>query len=265
MVDLFWLCSFTAERARRDHRRLVFVFGINNLEQLTQRVQDFLTPPTLTSIPTQIVPTSTPQPPLLTPTLFPTLPSPPTPRTAVAQSPPTNIAIQRPAFATNIMAWALISSDGYWQSLGSTLQGTVQEATDSFYMAQNITGANFSYDTTFSIINGTASAAAGVIFRSRTDPLQGSYMARISTANGGQINLVRFFPVRQYEQLAVATLPIFANTPYTLRVSANGADISIYLNDQLVLQANDATYLNGTVGLNVNGATAQFTSANLTN
>ncbi len=184
--------------------------------------------------------------------------------TADASAEQVHAALPASSLNSNLSGWTIRGDGGTWSAGNAGLVAGADRGVDSFYVAEN-NYADFNYEVTFTITAGAAPAAAGVIFRSQPDPLQGSYMVRVSAYSGGEISLTKFFPVRQYQQLARRNLPISLHSTYTLRVTAVGTQISIYLNGQLVLQSSDSSYQQGAVGLNVNSSTTLFTSANVEN
>jgi len=163
-------------------------------------------------------------------------------------------------FRSNLSSWTSRGDGGNWSNTSQGLSAFVDNHTDGFYVAQN-SYADFTYETTFVMTDGQSTASAGVIFRSHSDPLQGCYMVRVSTYNGGEISLVKFFPVRQYQQLDLTNLPIRLNTQYTIQIIAISTEITVYLNGQRVLHSYDSSFDEGMVGLNINSSATTFYSA----
>ena len=65
--------------------------------------------------------------------------------------------------------------------------------------------------------------------------------------------------------LTTTSAPVIAaNTWYTVRLSAVGSNLNAYLNGALILTAADATYPSGEIGLQTDGATAQFDDVTVT-
>ena len=65
--------------------------------------------------------------------------------------------------------------------------------------------------------------------------------------------------------LTTTSAPVIAaNTWYTVRLSAVGSNLNAYLNGVLLLTAADATYPSGEIGLQTDGATAQFDDVTVT-
>lgn len=177
---------------------------------------------------------------------------------------PTAISMLRTMFDTNLAGWVLQGDGGHWNMTASGLTGFAPFGTDSFYVANNVEH-DFLYEATFVMTGGGDTASAGIIFRSRSNPQNGSYMARISTYRGGEISLVRFYPTRNYQSLGVQNLTIAKNVQYTIRVEATGSNITVALNGNTVIQAYDNSYSSGATGLVVNNSTTEFTYAVVSN
>jgi hypothetical protein len=65
--------------------------------------------------------------------------------------------------------------------------------------------------------------------------------------------------------LTTTSAPVIAaDTWYTVRLSAIGSNLNAYLNGALILTAADATYPTGEIGLQTDGATAQFDDVTVT-
>jgi hypothetical protein len=65
--------------------------------------------------------------------------------------------------------------------------------------------------------------------------------------------------------LTTTSAPVItANTWYTVRLSALGPTLSAYLNGALILTAADTTYRSGEIGLQTDGASAQFDDVTVT-
>jgi hypothetical protein len=65
--------------------------------------------------------------------------------------------------------------------------------------------------------------------------------------------------------LTTTSAPVIsANTWYTVRLSAVGSNLNAYLNGALILTAADATYPSGEIGLQTDGANAQFDEVTVT-
>ncbi|MEP7286109.1 MAG: TIR domain-containing protein [Chloroflexota bacterium] len=199
--------------------------------------------PTDTETPTADVPTSTS--PADTPTE--------TPTTSSTGSP----------FSTTLTGWKPSGKNGKWDIIEGGLQVMSDGNADAFYVADN-DDSDFSFDTTFIIHEGSNIASAGVVLRSVANPFDGCYLVRVSVANGGQINIVKFFNGNQYKQLDLQHPHIDFGIPYTIRVTVKTNLITVYLNEQEILTAQDSTFTHGAVGLNVYGGTALFQTANLT-
>lgn len=164
------------------------------------------------------------------------------------------------AFDTNLFDWYLANEAGEWTLVADGLQGTAPSGGDSWLLS-TIPVTLFDYTVRTEITGGSRLASAGVMFRSAEDPLQGSYMVRISIANGGEIAMVRFYPVKRYRQIARRNLPIRIGKEYTIRVVGVGNEFSIYLDGRLMMTARDSNYSEGVLGLNVFGGTAVFRQA----
>ena len=67
----------------------------------------------------------------------------------------------------------------------------------------------------------------------------------------------------RWEELARAPVSFDASQPQTLRVDVLGNDFQVFVNDNKTLEASDATYQTGSVGLRVVNTHAQFTNFHL--
>jgi hypothetical protein len=216
-------------------------------------------PPSSTPVPA----TSTPIPPSAT-----TQPS-DTPAEVVTDTPiPSDVPTDTPTntitpFLTNLNGWHA-GKTGQWVNTAGGLQGQVT-GDDSVFLSST-SASDFTYEADFTITDGSSRSSAGLMFRSKPDPIDGSYVIRVSTYNGGQINFFKFFGGKahpSFSQIALHNLPIRQNILYHLTVQATGNRFKAVLNGQQVLDGVDSSYTSGLFGLDIYDATVQFQNVNL--
>ena len=97
------------------------------------------------------------------------------------------------------------------------------------------------------------------MFRSDKDA-QNGYLAHVDAKH----DLVKFFKFENGVASVIAEYktPIDVNKKYHLKTEAQGDHFKIYLDDRLVIDANDSAFVEGQFGLNVWDATAVFQNVN---
>jgi GH43 family beta-xylosidase/uncharacterized protein YjdB len=116
-------------------------------------------------------------------------------------------------------------------------------------IANNTNYSNFTYETDISVSKGERDENAGVLFRVSnptvgTDNLKG-YFAGIAV--NGRVQVGKFN--NNWTELASIPYPISQNTVYRLKVVAEGSNIEVYINDEVVVSVVDRTYTQGAIGL----------------
>ncbi|WP_432824505.1 GH32 C-terminal domain-containing protein [Dactylosporangium sp. CA-092794] len=154
-----------------------------------------------------------------------------------------NVNVNTAGFSTSL--------PGPWKPVGGTWVApctglAVHTPGDAFYLS-GTTAANLTYEGDVRVVNGVAAA---LTFRASADGTQ-HYTANVDT--GGLVKLWR--PGRD---IAVYPTTILEGRWYHLKVVAQGASISVYLNGTKVIDATDSTYSSGYLGLNGFSGTATF-------
>ncbi|HIW31528.1 MAG TPA: family 43 glycosylhydrolase [Candidatus Paenibacillus intestinavium] len=108
---------------------------------------------------------------------------------------------------------------------------------------------NFTYEADLSIGTGTRDENAGLLFRVSNptigaDNLQG-YYAGIGI--NGRVQVGKFN--NNWTELASIPYPISSNTVYKLKVVAEGRNIEVYVNGEIVVSVVDRSYTEGAIGL----------------
>ncbi|WP_330275416.1 glycoside hydrolase family 32 protein [Lentzea sp. NBC_00516] len=141
-------------------------------------------------------------------------------------------------------------ASGPWTAVGGTWTATpdslrASASGDAFYLSDR-TAADLVYEGDLSIVNGVA---VGLTFRAGADGA--GYTANIDSS--GAVKLWR--PGRD---IATYSTPIVQGRAYHLKVQATGSRIQVWLDrgTSPVIDATDATYGAGRVGLNVYAGTA---------
>ncbi|GAA1613495.1 GH32 C-terminal domain-containing protein [Actinoplanes couchii] len=156
-----------------------------------------------------------------------------------------NLNLGAPGFVTNAgTRWNPVAA-GTWTVPGAGVRG--QSAGDAFLLSER-TGGDFTYTGQLRVETGTAVA---LTFRANADATQ-HYTANIDTS--GVVKLWRPGQV-----LAEHRTTIRHGRTYTLRVTATGPRLQVFLDGTQVIDTTDTAYPSGRFGLNVyNGAgTAQ--------
>ena len=116
-------------------------------------------------------------------------------------------------------------------------------------VATNTRFSDFIYNATVTLLNDELEG--GVLFRVSSpamgaDVLQGYYAA---IASDGRLILGKMN--NAWESLATFKTDIQKNKPYTIRITAHGPDIAVYLDDMSVprITVTDNTYISGAIGL----------------
>jgi serine/threonine protein kinase len=203
---------------------------------------------------TAVAQVASPQP----PTLIPTNTETPTPDVPTS-TPTVAITPTVTAFITNLDGGHAASKAGTWVIGDTGLVGDSQSG-DSFYLTDT-SASDFTYEADFMITDGSDKSSAGLIFRSAADPLDGSYVTRVSTANGGQINLFKFFGGKKnvgYKQIGLRGVRIEKNVTYHISVEAKGSIFTVYLDGEQMFKVSDTAYTDGYFGLDIYQATVNY-------
>lgn len=115
------------------------------------------------------------------------------------------------------------------------------------YPALTLAGAGYAdltVSTHFKPISGQRDQAAGILFRSQD---RDNYYILRANALENNVNLFKYRAGTR-SLIGEGTAPVQSGQWQTLRVMAVGPTLQGFLNDQLVVQATDATYQSGGVG-----------------
>ncbi|WP_161410773.1 GH32 C-terminal domain-containing protein [Paenibacillus silvestris] len=158
------------------------------------------------------------------------------------------------AIHSNLTGWQ--SKQGTWSiTSDGKIQGTSNS--DGFYMASE-QHSNFVYEADINFVNAKDKAAA-LVFRSNEDGSK-AYVANVDRSFG-TARLFKFPAVGQFE---LGSSPIQSKSSYHLKVLVNGEHILFYLDDVLIIDAQDNTYTSGNLGLNVFSSNVVFDNVRIT-
>ncbi len=168
-------------------------------------------------------------------------------------------------FKSNLTGWETIS--GRWAETRQGLQG--QGAGDTFTLASE-QGDDFRYKANIKILDSDSHpedseqdivdnpvGAGSLVFRSDRSA-ENAYAANIDVKNN-QVKLIKFEDGKGSDlKSSEEELNLKANQTYQLKVEAEGEDIRVYLDKQLVIEAEDSTFQDGHFGMNVWDSTVVF-------
>ncbi|MFO3787537.1 glycoside hydrolase family 32 protein [Bacillus mojavensis] len=157
-------------------------------------------------------------------------------------------------FISNLTGWTTVN--GTWADTIDGKQG--RSDGDSFIMS-SASGADSTYESDITIKDGNGKGAGALVFRSDKDA-QNGYLANVDAKH----DLVKFFKFEDGIATVIAEYktPIDINKKYHLKTVAQGTHFKIYLDDRLVIDAEDSAFSEGQFGLNVWDATAAFQNVN---
>ena len=177
---------------------------------------------------------------------------------------PSGLILFRDDFETGFADAWLPADPAYWQVVaGSGADATSVYQHDGAFAPGNVSIAGDpSWDDVVveSKINVSAFAASSASYL-------GGICARVSVPGDyyllalrgdGRVDLRRVSGYVETVLTATSAPVIAAGTWSTVRLSAVGTTLNAYLNGSLILTADDATYPSGEIGLQTDGATAQF-------
>lgn len=150
--------------------------------------------------------------------------------------------------------WTTVN--GTW---ADTIDGKQGRSDGDSFMMSSASGADFTYESDIIIKDGNGKGAGALVFRSDKDA-QNGYVANVDAKH----DLVKFFKFEDGIASVIAEhqTPIDINKKYHLKTVAHGAHFKIYLDDRLVIDAEDSAFSEGQFGLNVWDATAAFQNVN---
>ncbi|MDZ5721804.1 GH32 C-terminal domain-containing protein, partial [Bacillus sp. SXabc123] len=157
-------------------------------------------------------------------------------------------------FISNLTGWTTVN--GTW---ADTIEGKQGRSDGDSFILSSASGSDFIYETDITIKDGNGRGAGALMFRSDKDANNG-YLANVDAKH----DLVKFFKFENGVASVIAEYktPIDVNKKYHLKTEARGDHFKIYLDDHLVIDANDSTFSEGQFGLNVWDATAVFQNVN---
>ncbi|MCY7899331.1 GH32 C-terminal domain-containing protein [Bacillus inaquosorum] len=157
-------------------------------------------------------------------------------------------------FISNLTGWT--TANGTW---ADTIEGKQGRSDGDSFILSSASGSDFTYESDITIKDGNGRGAGALMFRSDKDAKNG-YLANVDAKH----DLVKFFKFENGVASVIAEYktPIDVNKKYHLKTEAQGGHFKIYLDDRLVIDANDSTFSEGQFGLNVWDATAVFQNVN---
>ncbi|MCY9033175.1 GH32 C-terminal domain-containing protein [Bacillus inaquosorum] len=157
-------------------------------------------------------------------------------------------------FISNLTGWT--TANGTW---ADTIEGKQGRSDGDSFILSSASGSDFTYESDITIKDGNGRGAGALMFRSDKDAKNG-YLANVDAKH----DLVKFFKFENGVASVIAEYktPIDVNKKYHLKTEARGDHFKIYLDDRLVIDANDSTFSEGQFGLNVWDATAVFQNVN---
>ncbi|MCY8145587.1 GH32 C-terminal domain-containing protein [Bacillus inaquosorum] len=157
-------------------------------------------------------------------------------------------------FISNLTGWTTVN--GTW---ADTIEGKQGRSDSDSFILSSASGSDFTYESDITIKDGNGRGAGALMFRSGKDAKNG-YLANVDAKH----DLVKFFKFENGVASVIAEYktPIDVNKKYHLKTEARGDHFKIYLDDRLVIDANDSTFSEGQFGLNVWDATAVFQNVN---
>ncbi|MEC2063267.1 MULTISPECIES: GH32 C-terminal domain-containing protein [Bacillus] len=157
-------------------------------------------------------------------------------------------------FISNLTGWTTVN--GTW---ADTIEGKQGRSDGDSFILSSASGSDFIYESDITIKDGNGRGAGALIFRSDKD-VKNAYLANVDAKH----DLVKFFKFENGVASVIAEYktPIDVNKKYHLKTEAKGDHFKIYLDDRLVIDANDSTFSEGQLGLNVWDATAVFQNVN---
>ncbi|MDI6587870.1 levanase [Bacillus subtilis] len=153
-------------------------------------------------------------------------------------------------FMSNMTGWTTVN--GTW---ADTIEGKQGRSDGDSFILSSASGSDFTYESDITIKDGNGRGAGALMFRSDKDAKNG-YLANVDAKH----DLVKFFKFENGVASVIAEYktPIDVNQKYHLKTEAEGDRFKIYLDDRLVIDANDSAFSEGQFGLNVWDATAVF-------
>lgn len=157
-------------------------------------------------------------------------------------------------FMSNMTGWTTVN--GTW---ADTIEGKQGRSDGDSFIMSSASGSDFTYESDITIKDGNGRGAGALMFRSDKDA-QNGYLANVDAKH----DLVKFFKFENGVASVIAEYktPIDVNKKYHLKTEAQGDHFKIYLDDRLVIDANDSAFVEGQFGLNVWDATAVFQNVN---
>ncbi|WP_394834265.1 glycoside hydrolase family 32 protein [Pendulispora rubella] len=148
-------------------------------------------------------------------------------------------------FITGLSGWRDVKGD--W---GDTMYGRQGRSGGDGFSLSSTTGGDFTYEGNIRVLGGYAGA---LVFRSDSEGAN-AYIANIDVGNQG----VKLFKLVRgaFTDLGWFPTALQYNTTYHLKVVARGANIKVYLGNNLVHDLNDSSHTSGYFGLNVFNGTA---------
>ena len=174
---------------------------------------------------------------------------------------------KKSGFKTNITEWTTVS--GRWPD---TMNGKQGQSNGDAFIISNKKAKDFIYQAEINVLDTDSHpndpdkdtienviGAGALVFRS-DEKAKNLYAVNVDVKNN-VVKLIKFVNGVAHDLATYnknGSLKLQANTAYDLKVVANGEKIKVYLNGELVIEQEDASYKEGYFGLNVWDSTSLF-------
>ncbi|WP_407946555.1 GH32 C-terminal domain-containing protein [Paenibacillus alkaliterrae] len=139
------------------------------------------------------------------------------------------------------------------------MDGRSGSAAENAVFMSDETGDHFVYTSSVKLTGNEGVGTASLLFRSDADAGNG-YYAQLD-ASGGKVKLLKASK-GVMNVLAEKEMAVVPDRLYRIKVDADGSSIKMYVDDKLMLEANDAAFSSGHFGLSFSRVSAVFQDVN---
>lgn len=145
---------------------------------------------------------------------------------------------------------------GNWMPEGNAaVNGSSGADANAFFMSSTGVGSYFEYEATITVDQTTPFGVSSLLFRSNADGSKG-YVVSLDP----NMDKIRLFDWASNQDIGQPyALALEPGTPYHVKVSGDGMSLRVYVDDQLALDVQSASYSSGNVGLHIYNGNVRFT------
>ncbi|CAM4088581.1 GH32 C-terminal domain-containing protein [Paenibacillus alkaliterrae] len=153
-----------------------------------------------------------------------------------------------------------IPLSGSWTPEGrAAVSGSSGSDANAFLMSTTTAGTNFVYEAEVTVNSASPYDVGSLVFRANAEGTEG-YVVNLDP----NMDRVRLFDWATNSDVGQPyTTAIEPGVAYHVKIAADGSNLRIYINNQLVIDAQSTSYIGGNVGLHIYNGNVQFSGVDI--